>query len=59
MKCLIGTLTRMSGAGIGLVDLEGDKIHLLWADTRLKDPNWLTMGSTDGFSPSPAISMVK
>lgn len=47
MHLLIGTLTRMGGAGIGLARLENDHLQLLWSDHRLTDPNWLSV-SADG-----------
>lgn len=40
MDFLIGSLTRIGGAGIGRVRLEADRLRLLWTDDSLKDPNW-------------------
>lgn len=39
MDFLIGTLTRMGGAGIGRVRLENDRLRLLWTNGSLTDPN--------------------
>lgn len=44
MDFLIGTMTRMGGAGIGRVRLQDDRLHLLWVDSTLADPNWLCAG---------------
>lgn len=41
MKLMVGTLTRIGGAGIGCVSVENDKLELIWSDGTLKDPNWL------------------
>lgn len=41
MKLMVGTLTRIGGAGIGYVSVENDKLDLIWSDGTLKDPNWL------------------
>lgn len=40
MYLLVGTLTTMGGAGIGLVKLENDHLSLLWSDDRLYNPIW-------------------
>ena len=44
MDFLIGTLTRMGGAGIGRVRLENDRLRLLWTNGSLTDPNWQSLG---------------
>ena len=41
MKLMVGTLTRIGGAGIGYVSVENDKLDLIWSNGTLKDPNWL------------------
>ena len=41
MKLMVGTLTRIGGAGIGYVSVKNDKLNLIWSDGSLKDPNWL------------------
>ena len=38
---MVGTLTRIGGAGIGYVSVKNDKLNLIWSDGSLKDPNWL------------------
>ena len=41
---LIGTLTRMGGAGICYVRIQNNRMTQLWTDGSLTDPNWQTFG---------------
>lgn len=47
MFVLIGTIQRFGGAGIGLVEIENDKIKLHWSDGQLNNPNWIHRGPND------------